>query len=213
MLSQIVPSIPSQYLDRCYHKKIISTTWRIHNIWRQDIDICGNIKNIFRKYGPALWYIREQLSFKNPWNEWSMFVFVGFVYVRNIKWRDRNTITCGLPWLTIDLVTHEAISWWCPLTILVGIKVIHDDVIEWKHFPRYWPFVREIHRSPVNSPHKGMWHRALMFSLIYAWTNGKQSIHRWFETSSRSLWRHCNAYTNWICVLVILDNTFAHTLV
>ena len=27
---------------------------------------------------------------------------------------------------------------------------IHDDVIKWKHFPRYWPFVREIHRSPVN---------------------------------------------------------------
>ena len=24
----------------------------------------------------------------------------------------------------------------------------HDDVIKWKHFPRYWPFVRGIHRSP-----------------------------------------------------------------
>ena len=23
----------------------------------------------------------------------------------------------------------------------------HDDVIKWKHFPRYWPFVRGIHRS------------------------------------------------------------------
>ena len=22
----------------------------------------------------------------------------------------------------------------------------HDDVIKWKHFPRHWPFVREIHR-------------------------------------------------------------------
>ena len=27
----------------------------------------------------------------------------------------------------------------------------HDDVIKWKHFPRYWPFVRGIHRSTVNS--------------------------------------------------------------
>ena len=42
----------------------------------------------------------------------------------------------------------------------------HDDVIKWKHFPRYWPFVRGIHRSPVNSPHKGQWRGALMFSLI-----------------------------------------------
>ena len=48
---------------------------------------------------------------------------------------------------------------------------MHDDVIKWKHFPRNWPFVREIHRSPVNFPHKGQWRGALMFSLIYAWIN------------------------------------------
>ena len=39
------------------------------------------------------------------------------------------------------------------------------------HFPRYWPFVRGIHRSPVNSPHKGQWRGAFMFSLICAWIN------------------------------------------
>ena len=49
--------------------------------------------------------------------------------------------------------------------------MFHDDVIKWKHFPRNWPFVREIHRSPVNFPHKGQWRGALMFSLIYAWIN------------------------------------------
>ena len=47
----------------------------------------------------------------------------------------------------------------------------------WRHpmetFPRYWPFVRGIHRSPVNSPHKGQWRGALMFSLICAWANGR----------------------------------------
>ena len=48
----------------------------------------------------------------------------------------------------------------------------HDDVIKWKHFPRYWPFVREIHRSPVNFPHKGEWRGALMFALICVWING-----------------------------------------
>ena len=48
----------------------------------------------------------------------------------------------------------------------------HDDVIEWKHFPRYWPFARGIHRSPVNSSHKGQWRGALMFSLICVWING-----------------------------------------
>ena len=49
---------------------------------------------------------------------------------------------------------------------------MHDDVIKWKHFPRHRPFVRRIHRSPVNSPHKGQWRRALMFSLICARING-----------------------------------------
>ena len=38
-------------------------------------------------------------------------------------------------------------------------------------FSRYWPFVRVIHRSPVNSPHKGRWRGALVLSLICAWLN------------------------------------------
>ena len=41
-----------------------------------------------------------------------------------------------------------------------------------KHFPRYWPFVQGIHRSPVYSPYKGKWRGALMFSLICTWING-----------------------------------------
>ena len=60
------------------------------------------------------------------------------------------------------------------LVLLLGMVYVsgshcHDDVIKWKHFPRYCPFVRGIHRSTVNSPHKGQWRGALMFSLIYAW--------------------------------------------
>ena len=51
-------------------------------------------------------------------------------------------------------------------------SVLHDDVIKWKHFPRYWPFVRGIHRWSMNSPHKGQWRGALMISLICAWING-----------------------------------------
>ena len=44
----------------------------------------------------------------------------------------------------------------------------HDDVIKWKHFPRYWPSLRGIHRSPVNSPHKGQRRGALVISVICA---------------------------------------------
>ena len=53
-----------------------------------------------------------------------------------------------------------------------GSNDSHDDIMKWKHFPRHWPFVRGIHRSPVNSPYKGQWRGAWLFSLICAWING-----------------------------------------
>ena len=49
---------------------------------------------------------------------------------------------------------------------ICAIYIMMTSIIKRKHFPRYWQFVRGIHRSPVNSPHKGQWHGALMFSLI-----------------------------------------------
>ena len=83
--------------------------------------------------------------------------------------------------------------WWINATLgtygylLISVRIIlfrfiyrihpatsphHDDVIIWKYFPRNWPFVRGIHRSPVNSPHKGQWRGASMFSLICTRING-----------------------------------------
>ena len=49
--------------------------------------------------------------------------------------------------------------------------LIHDDVIKWRHFPRYWPFVRGIHRSRWLPRTKASDAEILMFSLIYAWIN------------------------------------------
>ena len=76
---------------------------------------------------------------------------------------------------------------------------LHDDVIKWKHFPRYWPFVRGIHRSPVKSPHKGHWRGALLFSLICAWRNGW--VNKWEAGDLRRhralLWCHCYAEFDW----------------
>ena len=65
---------------------------------------------------------------------------------------------------------------------------VHDDVIKWKHFPRNWPFVWGIHRSPVNSPHKGQWRGALMFSLICTW------IHDWVNNREASDLRRYRAH-------------------
>ena len=46
----------------------------------------------------------------------------------NWTYCDRVEERMGLPWNTM-------------------FALWHDDVIKWKHFPRYWPFVRGIHRS------------------------------------------------------------------
>ena len=59
-------------------------------------------------------------------------------------------------------------------TALLNHWCIIGGLTWWRHqiyFPRYWPFVRGITRSPVNSPHKDQWHGALLSSLISAWTN------------------------------------------
>ena len=71
------------------------------------------------------------------------------------------------PFWVCEFVLSRAVQLFSP-----SKQTSNNDVIKWKHFPRHWPFVRGIHRSPVNSPHKGQWHGALMFSLICAWING-----------------------------------------
>ena len=82
---------------------------------------------------------------------------------------------------------------------LSPILPIHD-VIKWKHFPRYWPFVRRIHRSTVNSPHEGQWRGALMFSLICARING------WVNNyEAGDLRRHCTHYD----VIIMLHVSFS----
>ena len=63
-------------------------------------------------------------------------------------------------------------------------------VIKWKRFPRYWPFVRGIHRSPVNSPHTKASDAEfdVSFDLHLNKRLNKQSWGWWFETSSA----HCD---------------------
>ena len=78
-------------------------------------------------------------------------------------------------WLIISEFSwhsHEEISpEMLNISVLDICVKIHEGVIKWNRCPRYWPFVRGIHRSPVTSPHKGQWRGALMYSLIRAWTN------------------------------------------
>ena len=85
------------------------------------------------------------------------------------------------------------VTWLHNRVILPG----HDAVIKWKHFSRYWPFVRGTHQSPVDSPNKGQWRGTLMFSLICACTN----------VSAGDLRRHCALYD-----VIVMDSACSPTM-
>ena len=112
-------------------------------------------------------------------------------------WRHMSTIghmgknqSISLPYRRRWIFENVARNGWHVVSI--SMRGTHYDVIEWKIFLRYWPFVQVIHQSPVNFRHKGLWRRVLMFlwSALEQAVN-KQSRRRGFETQSRSLWRHC----------------------
>ena len=82
----------------------------------------------------------------------------------NLKWipddleEGKSTLVQVMAWCSQETRHYRNLrSWWRH---------------QWKHFPRYWPFVCGIHRSPVNSPQKGQWRGTLVFSLICVWING-----------------------------------------
>ena len=85
---------------------------------------------------------------------------------------------------------------------------VHDDVINWKHIPRYWPFVREIQRSPVTSPHKGQWRGALMGFFICARINGCVN-----NREAGDLRRHCAVYDVMFFFVYLPCNYFLNTFV
>ena len=71
-----------------------------------------------------------------------------------------------------QLITSQHFRW-CHMHHIYNVKnefaLSDDDVIKWKQFRVTGPLCGN---SPVNSPHKGQWRGALMFSLIFTWTNG-----------------------------------------
>ena len=91
----------------------------------------------------------------------------------NGSWLIRLMVRClfGANPLPEPMLTYWQLDHW-EQTAVNSFMEMHDDVIKWKHLPRYWPFVRGIHRSPVNATHKGQGRGALMSSLICAWING-----------------------------------------
>ena len=85
------------------------------------------------------------------------------------------------------------------VALLLAVSGFHGDfavccipssLCTLKHYPHCWSFVRGIHRSPVDSPHKGP--LMLMFNIFFVPSitdEHTQSSFRWLETP----WLSCGA--------------------
>ena len=113
-------------------------------------------------------------------------------------WRmghDRDVSTLATLWVAKG-VTEIKRSW------VLNHAWRHEEICSswWRnkmeYFPRYWPFVSGIHRSPVNSPHKGQWRGALVFSVICA------SIKGWVHNREAGDLRRHRAHYD----IIVMDN-------
>ena len=114
--------------------------------------------------------------------------------IRKIAGRMISKATCSSRVRDTEIFTHEKNKTCNKPFCLGGIqrsthylvcsKSMHkyDDVIKWKHFPRYCPFVKGINRWPVDSAHKGQWRGVLMF----LWCAPEQTIEQ--ATKTPAMW-------------------------
>ena len=154
-------------------KWVLTAPHRLHigpmNLAIRDNNIyCSNAISVIA--GWHLW-LRIDINVKTTWNDLSVLEFytiwaVTVLYISDQYRCDDILLRCISD--TPKVRTRKAHK--VPTPYMAQQLV--DDAIKWKHFTRYWPLVRGIHRSPMNSPKKSQWPGALVFSLICAWING-----------------------------------------
>ena len=154
------------------------------NSWGINTTPCQNVFEFMEKCIPRYFYLGH-----------SMFKCVHLLNWNGMKTRYSEDIP--IKHLVKLYSRHMDYVSYCSYFLKFKFVGKHNDIIKWKRFPRYWPFVQGIHQSPVNSPRKGQWCRALMFSFLclIKWLS-KQLWGWWFEMQSCPLWHHCNVYTH-----------------
>ena len=187
------------WLHLPYFLQIIrSKPRKINNIWRQpgvEINPCRLVKLTYS------WFFSEGTNVSvASFIAWYLHVnAIGlnwmFGIVKIFLSLATSDVLNGIPSCSLSRQSYYRDSTFA-LEILTRSRIIltghfHDDVIKWKHFPRYWSFVRGIHRSqrPVTQSFD------VFFDLHLNKRLSNQSKRRWFETPSHPLWPHCNAMT------------------
>ena len=139
----------------------VNITWAVHNVWcvvawgtlMKSTTLCTNILSTYKGISDA-----EPGEIVNCTH--TFWIFGSISKHTQIHLDQHDLITFSPVSMSRTVIAfsikHDRISLLAPVftSLPVRSKKNHDDVIKWKHFPRCWPFVRRIHRSPVNSPHK-----------------------------------------------------------
>ena len=148
------------------HICVVSRKWKYHStvLLKKNWSYMDIISVVATAYASLRYYYFLLVL----WNLWC--------HIHIARVTDINDILLGCDPLKLydvrtnlsKMPTQQKSSSWNPFR---GGTWWHDDVIKWKRFTRYWPFVRGIHWFPVYSPYIGQWRGVLMFSSIYVWMN------------------------------------------
>ena len=158
MLFQKDKLINSNYLFYIFHNKYVFASKKLRSL--KGVSMCELHSSAD--------------SFKGPINNANGNRNVTDSAINDINNHTHNLFQCDVQYFVKDTSSfiQNSDTKSCPSAAnstpvgLVVLGKMHDGVINWKHFPRYWPFLRGIHRWPVNTPQKGQWRGALMFPLI-----------------------------------------------
>ena len=136
----------------------------------------------YEKYSPYSYRDKQDLVYVKDLSLGYNYLANGTEWYHTLRIKDWSNAT-----VTVNMIEYRSVKRVCFMIGSSGSKVVVVVVfvvvgsnnisstwwrLRMETFPRYWPFVQGIHRSPVNSLHKGQWRGALMFSLICAWING-----------------------------------------
>ena len=104
--------------------------------------------------------------------------------------------------ISVNIISIKVISVPCDM-LYSFVYGCHNDFINWKHFPRYWPLVPA--QRPVTRSFD------VYFDLRLNERLSKQSLGWWFEMLLRLLWRYSNRSMNdtyWKKILLHINFMF-----
>ena len=160
-------SIPS-VTTRCNHAPSLGIPWWRHQMetFSASLAICAEISLVTGEFPTQRPLTRS---------------FDVFFDLRLNKQLSKQRLCCWFEtpsyplWHHCNAISSMQASNQKPTTLRAKRWLFTHDVIKWKSIPRYWPFVRGIHRWPVVSPHIDQWCGALIFFL---WSAPGQTVIR-----------------------------------